>query len=343
MRNKVATLLVGSAMVLGAAPAAANNVCWQPHEVAAAEVRNFQSLLMVGTLQCDAANRFVTADYNRFVQRSRQRIQDNNRVIRARFVRAFGPTEGESRYDRFTTRMANEQARVANEPGFCGRIASLSRIAADAHPNDMVILAQSLTHKPKFNDPECRVSHFAAAAPVPTAAPLPAASAGGVVPVAATDNGPITVSSDLNGIRVHRGAPSPVPAAADVLANAAPVAGAASAPAGASVAGAPRAVGPELAARTTPGTMSASERIQSAFAPPPPPPPVAAPVVAPEPEKTDAPDQAAVLAAAMAALESATEALRLATASAAPAAAIDPGMEVAPVAAAPVVAPQPPQ
>ncbi|MEO0500872.1 MAG: hypothetical protein AAF205_10000, partial [Pseudomonadota bacterium] len=66
-------------MVLGAAPAAANNVCWQPHEVAAAEVRNFQSLLMVGTLQCDAANRFVTADYNRFVQRSRQRIQDNNR------------------------------------------------------------------------------------------------------------------------------------------------------------------------------------------------------------------------------------------------------------------------
>src|SRR5690606_30503941 len=104
--RKVQKMLVGSAVALLslslATPAAAQN-CWNGAAVKAAKVRDLQTLLMVGALQCRSTEYDVLGHYNRFVKAHRATITAHNDVLKTHFVRA-----GKARdYDRFTTAMAN--------------------------------------------------------------------------------------------------------------------------------------------------------------------------------------------------------------------------------------------
>ena len=152
--GKVALTCAGvfmSASIANSAQAA----CWQPHEVAAAEVRYFQSMLMVGALQCRDENRFIEEDYNRFVTQSRAVLDENNTTIRTRFTRDYGMRDGEYLYDRFTTRIANDFASQTDHAAFCQDAAGLARIAADSHPYDMIVLARSVVGSLPLRDPVC--------------------------------------------------------------------------------------------------------------------------------------------------------------------------------------------
>lgn len=150
---------LASTMIATAAGAAPR--CWQPHEYEAAQLRHFQSLLMVGTLQCRGRDRLIEGDYNRFVHRNRTLLDDHNRVLRAHFVRSMGTRHGERAYDRFATRLANNHASGGADRGFCRTAATLTRLAASSHPRDVAVLARTVAGEPPLRAPMCKVSYYA--------------------------------------------------------------------------------------------------------------------------------------------------------------------------------------
>jgi hypothetical protein len=98
---------------------------------ASAKVRELQSVLMVGALQCrHLAGSTVIADYNRFISAHKAALQNHNGALRAHFVRASGKT-GMNDFDSFTTRLANAHAQSASSAGFCAMVGQLVQTAAE--------------------------------------------------------------------------------------------------------------------------------------------------------------------------------------------------------------------
>src|SRR3546814_9234714 len=89
--------------------------CWQASEVAAAKVRDLQTRMMVAGLQWRGYGPEMLATYNRFVVVHRTSIQRDNRVLRARFIRSDGRSDGQRGYDRYTTALANAYGETRSE------------------------------------------------------------------------------------------------------------------------------------------------------------------------------------------------------------------------------------
>src|SRR3546814_3031315 len=84
-------LLVSSAaglLTLSLATPAAAQSCWNGAEIKAAKVRDLQTLLMVGALQCRSSKYDVLADYNKFVRAHRATISAHNDVLKTHFKQA---------------------------------------------------------------------------------------------------------------------------------------------------------------------------------------------------------------------------------------------------------------
>jgi hypothetical protein len=104
--------------------------CWKSDEVAAAGVRELQSMLMVAALRCQVAGHPMMADYNAFVDNNRSAIGLMNDRIKAHFIRALGPVGGQRAYDAFATSMANGYGAAASGAEVCGAADSLAREGA---------------------------------------------------------------------------------------------------------------------------------------------------------------------------------------------------------------------
>jgi hypothetical protein len=78
--------------------------CWNDREVASAQVREMQTMLMVAALRCRAAHIDISADYGTFVVAQKDAIDHANLVIKTHFAQAGGQ---QSDYDRFATSLAN--------------------------------------------------------------------------------------------------------------------------------------------------------------------------------------------------------------------------------------------
>jgi hypothetical protein len=98
---------------------------------ASVKVRELQSILMVGALQCRAvASSTVIADYNRFIAAHKVALANHNNALRSYFMRASVQT-GATAFDQFATRLANAHAQAASSAGFCTMIAQVVQTAAD--------------------------------------------------------------------------------------------------------------------------------------------------------------------------------------------------------------------
>lgn len=128
--GKAALAVTTAALCLASAPARAES-CWAKEEVAAAKVRELQSMLMVAALRCRAAGMNILPSYNAFVSAKRQTISAMNTRLKDHFGDA-GPAEGQRRYDRFTTSLANAYGAGTTDREFCSDMAELSDTAADA-------------------------------------------------------------------------------------------------------------------------------------------------------------------------------------------------------------------
>jgi hypothetical protein len=98
---------------------------------ASTKVRELQSLLMVGALQCRGVpGNTVIADYNHFIGTHKVALQNHSTALRSHFMR-ISAKSGATAFDQFATRLANTHAQSASSAGFCTMISQLVQAAAN--------------------------------------------------------------------------------------------------------------------------------------------------------------------------------------------------------------------
>jgi hypothetical protein len=170
-------MAVAAAAAMVAVPAQA--ACWTVDEASAANIRQFQSMLMVTALRCQAAGEGMMVDYNQFVSSNRQAIVSENDHIRAHFIHAQGAVQGQRAYDSFTTSMANGYGAGEGAPASCRAAADLAREASAmaGSREGLLLLVNRLQLEARMPEGRCDVR-----APLMVASATPARPYG--VPVA---------------------------------------------------------------------------------------------------------------------------------------------------------------
>ncbi len=157
-----------------AAPVAA--ACWEAEEYEAARMRDLQTVLMVSALKCGRADPDMPLAYNKWVGRAKTKLLEGEQKLLAHFVR-----EGDqSRYDKFTTALANRYSEYAEDLRFCARAKKL--LDADERNNGVLEeIALLINSKPNGVEEVCPVKKPPSSQIVVTPFdPLPVA--GGTVP-----------------------------------------------------------------------------------------------------------------------------------------------------------------
>ncbi len=102
------TAAVAAALSMVSATSSAMAACWSPRAVEAAQVRDFETMLMVATLRCQIRGVDLTSDYNRFIREKRAVLTGVNDELRANFTaRGLAGKAALDAYDRFVTSLAN--------------------------------------------------------------------------------------------------------------------------------------------------------------------------------------------------------------------------------------------
>lgn len=109
---------------------AAGAACWNAEEVQAAAVRDFQMMLMVAGLTCQAQGDAAPLDgYNRFVNHAQNLLSASARALQKRAIRLHG-RQGMAAFDRDMTRIANSYANASRPAEYCRTAARLADEAA---------------------------------------------------------------------------------------------------------------------------------------------------------------------------------------------------------------------
>lgn len=115
--------LAGAALALASTPV--NAACWTQSEVAAAKVRDFDTMLMVSGLRCRFRNAALLQTYNAMVVRHRAALTQANTLLRSHFSPAAG---GANELDRYITRVANRYGAGAENLS-CESLHSIAKAA----------------------------------------------------------------------------------------------------------------------------------------------------------------------------------------------------------------------
>lgn len=128
---KKAVLVAGALLALAGVPVQA--ACWTPQQVAAAKVRDFDTMLMVSALRCRFESHALVNEYNAMVSRHRNGLSEMNRTLGARFRAIHGEREGLNQLDRYVTQVANHYGAGTSEQLSCASLSSIAQ-AAVAEP-----------------------------------------------------------------------------------------------------------------------------------------------------------------------------------------------------------------
>ena len=135
-------------------PAQAQDRCWSEREVAAAQVREMQTMLMVAALRCRAVNIDISADYNGFVATQRAALERANLVIKQHFAAVGGQ---QADYDRFATSLANGFGDGQTNESSCAEAAALAHDGAAATADAVEALAMARVFPTALPDGRCAV------------------------------------------------------------------------------------------------------------------------------------------------------------------------------------------
>ena len=154
------------------AVAAGDAQCWHPYEVEAAKVRDLHIMLMLGALKCKSTSPATYEKYSSFLDKKGSLLTSYNNVLKTRFMRANGISEGERTYQEFNTRLGNSHSGITPTRSYCQTTDTLLMLAIDAPDQHLPQLAQSFSESPLGIDTVCE----AAATPVVagTSSPEPA-------------------------------------------------------------------------------------------------------------------------------------------------------------------------
>lgn len=115
--------------------------CWQADEIAAAELHNFQTMLMVGALKCRDRSPAALEGYNRFMSIKRDLVVANQYILTSHFIRNYGDSSGTGAFRDYETRVGNRHSSADNL-GRCEAIGAMGRMAANASEADLRELAR---------------------------------------------------------------------------------------------------------------------------------------------------------------------------------------------------------
>ena len=156
MRTMIISMALGAALVAtGSAQAA---TCWDKTSYEAAQLRDFDTMLMVATLRCRINSVDFSDDYNRFVRDKRPILAQANIDIRAQFARTVGEAQSLGAYDDFMTKVANGYGG-GSEHMTCADYAAMAKSAADASSvrSDLVDLAAQSGAQPLVPGNRCGI------------------------------------------------------------------------------------------------------------------------------------------------------------------------------------------
>jgi hypothetical protein len=150
--GKMLAAVAATAMLAGSANAA----CWSDAAYKAAQVREFDTMLMVEALRCrKTASNFVH-DYNAFVVASRPALLKANAALRSHFAGQVGAKGALNAYDNYMTTVANRYG-AGTEGLACADLASITRAAkAAAHsPEALQQVVASANMVPSIASDRC--------------------------------------------------------------------------------------------------------------------------------------------------------------------------------------------
>jgi hypothetical protein len=169
--------------------------CWKRASAEAAQVKQFDIMLMVSTLRCHGKGVDFADDYNRFVIAKRPVLRGVGEEIVLRFKGAMTAKAALDAYDKMGVVMANKYGNgVAGMD--CEAIRGVLGMANDAQATraDLLLLAQRTGIVPELPDGSCEpivatqfVVNDAAPAPIPAGMAQPALVQPAVVQVAAVE------------------------------------------------------------------------------------------------------------------------------------------------------------
>ncbi len=125
------------AIVVPAAPAHA--ACWSPQQVAAAKVRDLDTMLMVASLRCRFTDVAVLDSYNAYVTRHRKPLVQINDLLRAHYNGAGDKKAAMTAYDNYVTKVANRYGAGAKGLSCNDMHSIVEALAAEAPQVDALI------------------------------------------------------------------------------------------------------------------------------------------------------------------------------------------------------------
>lgn len=131
---KKAIFVAGAALALAATPVHA--ACWTQAEVAAAKVRDLDTMLMVSSLRCRFESAALLHTYNAMVTRHRAGLTEANMRLKAHFSPSIG---GANALDRYITQVANRYGAGVDNLS-CTSLQSIAQ-AALAEPTTYAALS----------------------------------------------------------------------------------------------------------------------------------------------------------------------------------------------------------
>lgn len=130
-------VVAAAAIAIIAAPAEAS--CWKADHVAAAKVRDFETMLMVSALRCRGSGTML-ARYNKFVVQSRSALTEVNDRLREHFADSVGNTRALNAYDGYVTRVANRYGAGADGLS-CADLSAITDAALSERPSFAALAA----------------------------------------------------------------------------------------------------------------------------------------------------------------------------------------------------------
>lgn len=148
--------MLGAAMAAALTMTPARAACWSPAAVEAAQVRDFETMLMVSALRCRLVGTDFLPDYNRFIREKRAALVQINDELRGQFRTIAGAGGALNAYDRYVTSIANSYGAGAQGLA-CSDFQSLVA-AANAQPATragLVAIAQRASADPRLPGSRC--------------------------------------------------------------------------------------------------------------------------------------------------------------------------------------------
>ena len=146
-----------AAVAIIAAPAHAS--CWKAEQVAAAKVRDMETMLMVSALRCRGNGGTMLARYNKFVVQSRSALIKVNDTLRTHFTETVGTRRAMEAYDIYVTKVANRYGAGADGLS-CEDMSSITdaALAEETSFDALSALAERAGVQPILNGPVCAVT-----------------------------------------------------------------------------------------------------------------------------------------------------------------------------------------